>query len=223
MTAHVPQPTPEATDLLRRVAQLEQENARLTRDLGIALEQQAEGPSREAATSEILRIIASSPTDLRPVLQAIGDRALRLFDAAGVAIHLVEGGRMVRAATFGSVGHAETNLELPLERTYASGRAVLDRQTIHLHDYAAVPEADYPLGKESQRRFGFRTCMAAPLVGEAAVVGAIAVLRTEVRPFTKQQIKLLETFADQAVIAIENTRLFQEIQDRNQDLQESNR
>src|SRR5205085_5832337 len=122
---------------------------------------------------------------------------------------------------FGSVAHAETNLDRPLDRTYVAGRAVLDRRTIHLHDYAAVPEAEYPLGRDSQRRFGIHTIMAAPMVREAAVVGTIAVLRTAVRPFTDKQVALLETFAHQAVIAIENTRLFRELQDRNRDLDEA--
>src|SRR5205085_9344379 len=144
-----------------------------------------------------------------------GERAERLFDAAGVFIYLVEGDHLTQVARSGSVAHAEPNVTHPLDRTWGIGRAVLDRQSLHMDDCAAAPEAEYPLLRQSQRRYGYRSAMAAPLMRGDSALGGIAVLRMEVRPFTDQQIKLLETFADQAVIAIENTRLFQELEERN--------
>jgi len=207
-------------------ADLQRENARLQRELAEARQheseardREAEGLARETATREILRVIASSPTDLQAVLHAVGERAARLCDGAGVFVYRVEANRLLRVAGFGSLAHAETNVEHPLDRTSATGQAVLDRQTIHLHDVAAAPKARHRFGRELQQQFGFRTVMATPMVREGAVVGAISVLRMEVRPFTVQQIKLPESFADQAVIAIENVRLFQDIEDKSRQLE----
>ncbi|HYU21218.1 MAG TPA: response regulator [Chloroflexota bacterium] len=211
MTAEGPE---RHADLQRRLAQAE-------RELAVAREREAEGLARETATAEILRVIARSPANLHPVLQAVAERAARLCDGAGVFIYRVEADRLVRVAGFGSLGHAETDVALPLDRTSATGQAVLERRTIHLPDVTAVPEAEHRLGRELQRRFGFRTVMATPMEREGVVVGAISVLRMEVRPFTAKQMELVETFADQAVVAIENTRLFQELQDRNHDLTEA--
>src|SRR5205814_1427246 len=109
----------------------------------------------------------------------------------------------------------------PVSRGSVGGRAMVDRRTIHVHDIAEESEAEYPVSKAVRVDFGNRTLLATPLVREGASIGAIFVRRTEVRPFTEAQIKLLETFADQAVIAIENTRLFQELQERNRDLTEA--
>jgi signal transduction histidine kinase len=91
----------------------------------------------------------------------------------------------------------------PLDRGSVAGRAVLGRATIHLHDYAAAPEGEYPLGRELQRRFGYRTAAATPMVHGETVIGAIGIARTDVRPFTARELQLLETFAAQAAIALE--------------------
>ena len=98
---------------------------------------------------------------------------------------------------------------------------MLDRKTIHVHDIAAEFDSEYPESKALHQISGSRTILATPLLRESVSIGAIMIRRTEVRPFTDKQIKLLETFADQAVIAIENVRLFKELEARNRDLTEA--
>jgi GAF domain-containing protein len=191
------------------------ENVRLFQELKESLEQQT-------ATSEILGVIASSPTDLQPVLDVVAENAARLCDAIDARIMRIDGDRFRTAAHFGQI--PEPGVEEPrtvISRDRPSGRAVFDRQTIHLHDLAAEVDREYPGVKEYQRRFGARTVLVTPLMREGVPLGVIHIRRTEVRPFSDKQIKLLETFADQAVIAIENVRLFKELQERNAELREA--
>src|SRR5262249_5998992 len=116
-----------------------------------------------------------------------------------------------------SIGRVDT---VPLTRGAAVGRAVLDRQTIHLAD--AQSETDeYPETSALARRLGYHTMLAVPLIGAGEAVGAISLRRSEVRPFTDRQIELLQTFADQAVITIENTRLFEAEQASKREVQEA--
>jgi signal transduction histidine kinase len=189
------------------------ENVRLFNELKESLEQQT-------ATSEILGVIASSPTDIQPVLDTVAENAARLCGASDALIRLVDGDVLPLAAQYGQSPYSEKNT-MPLARSSVIGRAAVDRQTIHVDDLAAESEDEYPVGVGLARQFGFHTVLATPLLRESVSIGAVIIRRLEVRPFSDRQIKLLETFAAQAVIAIENVRLFQELQTSTSELARS--
>jgi two-component system, NtrC family, sensor kinase len=183
------------------------ENVRLFNETKEALEQQT-------ATSEILRVISSSPTDLQPVLDAVAERAARLCNADDVKIHLVDGDTLRLAAQRGPIPSVEAR---PIIPTRHIGRAVLERQTIHVHDMRTALD-QFPDAAADVLTYGPRTSLATPLLREGVAIGVIQIRRLEVKPFAEKQIALLETFADQAVITIQNVRLFKELQARNRDL-----
>ena len=188
------------------------ENVRLFNELKESLEQQT-------ATSEILGVIARSPTDIQPVLDTIAKSAAQVCSADDAVIRLVEGDGLRLAAHFGPV--KEGPITWSISRGSVVGRAILERQVIHIEDRLAVADNEYSESLITAKSRGIRTVLAAPLLREAEPVGAIFIRRTEVRPFTEKQIALLKTFAAQAVIAIENVRLFKEIQERNAELREA--
>ena len=178
------------------------ENARLFDETRETLEQQT-------ATAEVLRVISESPTDVQPVLDAVAERALELCAAAQSVVALVEGRNIRFVAGYGSTASAVGEV-VPLDRGLVIGRAIVDRALIHIDDLAAERESEFALGLQMQRRIGHRTTLAVPLLREGEAIGAIALWRMEKSPFTDKQRKLVQTFADQAVIAIENVRLFNE-------------
>ncbi|HEU4924241.1 MAG TPA: GAF domain-containing protein, partial [Burkholderiales bacterium] len=169
-----------------------------------------EALEQQTAISEVLRVISSSPADVQPVLEAVAERAVRICQATDARIFLVEGDKLRYAAGVGDVPHPATGELRNLDRGLVMGRAVIDRQPVHVEDLAAVSDEEWPQAAAAQRRFGHRTTLAVPLLREKQALGAILLRRMEVRPFTEKQIALLKTFADQAAIAIENVRLFNE-------------
>ena len=178
---------------------------RLFNELQERLEQQT-------ATSEILRVIASSPTDIQPVLNVVAENASWLCDANDAIIYRLESDHIQPVAHNGPVP-ALRNYHRPLSRGLTVGRTIIDRKTIHIHDVAAEIETEFPDGRALQRDSGTRTMLVTPLLREDIPIGAISIRRTEVRPFAEKHISLLKTFAAQAVIAIENVRLFNELKE----------
>ena len=191
------------------------ENVRLFKELQERNRDLTEALEQQTATSEILRVIASSPTDIQPVLDTVAENAARLCDSSDAQIFRVEGDILRLVAIFGPMPAIN---EFSMTRGTPTGRAIIDGQTIHMHDVAAEFE-EFP---ESPHRItGTRTLLVTPLLREGVPIGTINIRRTEVRPFTEKQIQLLKTFADQAVIAIENVRLFRELGERNAELREA--
>ncbi len=207
-------------DLLRTFADqavIAIENVRLFKELEARNRDVTEALDRQMATAEILRIISTSPTDLQPVLDAVAERAARLCAANDAVIFRVDGDILTAAATYG--GRPATSV--PLTRGLATGRAILERRPMHIEDIASPTSiAEFPDAAVPRAR-GVRTQLAAPLLREGEAIGAILIRRFQVEPFNDQQISLLQTFADQAVIAIENVRLFTELQAKNRALTEA--
>ena len=180
------------------------ENVRLFNETKEALEQQT-------AVGEVLRVISDSPTDVKPVLDEVAARAAKICEASDARIWLVEGDRLRHAAGFGDVPMpVELRDAMPLDRGTVTGRAVVDLRPVHVEDMAAASAEDFPIAYQLQKRSGYRTILAVPLLREGRALGAIMLRRMDVRAFTEKQIRLLGTFADQAAIAIENVRLFNE-------------
>ena len=167
-----------------------------------------EAREQQAATTEILRVISSSPADVQPVFAAVLTSAARLCDALDATIFQVDGDRLRIVAHEGPIATTPVGGIHPIRGT-AAGRAVLERRTIHVADLQAEVD-EYPESSALARFYGFRTALTVPLLRGTQAIGTISIRRTEVRPFTDRQVELLETFAAQAVIAIENVRLFNE-------------
>ncbi len=190
------------------------ENVRLFQGLTEALEQQT-------ATSEVLRVIASSPTDIQPVLDTLVENAVTLGGADRGVIFRWDSEVFRLAANY---GHSDEFVEFvtrhppSLGRGSATGRTALERRTVHIHDVFADPDYEQPARQVAE---GFRTVLGIPMLKGDELLGVFALHRHEVKPFSERQIDLMETFADQAVIAIENVRLFKELEDRNRALTEA--
>src|SRR5262249_41465565 len=209
-----------AIENVRLLTELQEKNRALTE----AHAQVTESLEQQTATGEILRVIASSPTDLQPVMEAIAENAARVCGATNSMILRLEGEHLRVVAMHGSLRRSLTIGEtVPVSRSTVAGQVVGDRRTIQVEDIVAA-EAEFPATMSRHRQTGSaaRTILATPLLREGTPLGAIFIARgPEVHPFSAKQIALLETFANQAVIAIENVRLFQELQARNAELAES--
>jgi PAS domain S-box-containing protein len=191
---------------------LEQELRACRREIAHARECLIEATKQRTATSEMLRIISNSP--IQTVLDAVAENAARLCDANNAEIFRLEDNLLRLAASYGDIPvviHAYQGVSV--NRDTVTGRAACDRRTIHVHDLAAE-EGEYPVGSSNAKREGHRTTLATPLLREGTPIGIILVRRMEVRPFSDEQIALIETFADQAVIAIENVRLYDDLRER---------
>jgi two-component system, NtrC family, sensor kinase len=203
---------PKAARRRSSAASKETEVARLTRELHEAQEQQT-------ATTEILKIIGASPTALQPVLEVVASSAARFCEADDVTIFELDGEYLHTAAHWGTVPQ-EIGVRFPCTRGHVSGRAVLERKPVHVIDLQAEV-VEFLEGSAFARRFGHRTTAGVPLLRKGVAVGSILLRRAEVNAFTNKQIALLETFAAQAAIAIENVRLFEAEQQRTRELSET--
>jgi two-component system, NtrC family, sensor kinase len=197
-----------AVETVRLVTELEMRNRELTETL-----------AQQAGTGDVLRIISTSPTELQPVLDAVVKSAAQLCGAYDAAVFQVDGESLRVAAHHGPL-HGAIGLLLPVARGTVAGRSVLERRAVHVADLPTEAK-EFPEGSAFARELGYRTTLSVPLLRQRTAVGAIQLRRAEMNPFTDGQVALLQTFADQAVIAIENARLFKELQARNADLTEA--
>src|SRR5262245_15293414 len=200
------------------------ENARLLEAEQESKRQLQESLEYQTAMGEVLGVIARAPGDLQQVLDAVAESAARVCRATEVRVYRLEGDKLRRAARVGRLRPSDdigVSPDVPLSRGSVSGRAILDRRSIHVTDLAAEIESEYPDVAALQKLVGHRTTLATPLLRDGTALGAILVFRQEIAPFSDKQIKLLETFANQAVIAIENTRLFEAEQASKRELTEA--
>jgi GAF domain-containing protein len=192
------------------------ENVRLFEEVQAKTRDLSEALTYQTGSGNILKVIASSPTDVGPVLKAIAESACELCEAYDAVVRLREGGSLCLSAHHGPI--PVNRDKRPINRNWTSGRSVIDRQPIHVHDMLSAEGTEFPEGQEFSRRHGNRTILSMPLLREGESIGAIVLRRTEVHPFSEKQIALLQTFADQAVIAIGNVRMFEQVQERTKEL-----
>jgi len=195
------------------------ENVRLFEDVQARTRELSESLQQQTATADVLKVISRSTFDLKSVLQTLVESAGRLCGADYATITRQKDGVLFFAEAYGySSDFIEYVKAMPVERGRgtATGRALLEGRVIHIADVLADPEYTWA---EAQKLGGYRTVLGVPMLREGIPTGVLTLTRSEVRPFTEKQIELVSTFADQAALAIENVRLFDEIQDKNRQLQ----
>src|SRR5499425_1744943 len=193
------------------------ENVRLFTELEARNHDLTEALEQQTATAEILRVISTSPTNLQPVLDTLAASVARFCGSYDGAIFRLDGNILRLGAHHGPLDSGPVGLEVPVVRGAVMGRSILDREAVHVTDLQAETE-EFPEGSAIARRLGFHTLLCVPLLREGGAIGTISIRRIEVEPFTDKKIALAKTFADQAVIAIENVRLFTELQEKNRAL-----
>ena len=195
------------------------ENVRLFDELRSRTEDLGESLQQQTATADVLKVISRSTFDLQTVLQTLVESAAKLSEAdQGTIAQLKENNVYYRTASIGFSAEFDAmvkDLPVTAERGSATGRALLERRTIHIPD--VDKDSDYTFN-EAKRLGGFRAILAVPMLREGEAIGVFALTRLEARPFTDKQIELVSTFADQAAIAIENVRLFDNVQARTREL-----
>jgi len=188
------------------------ENARLFDEVQRSNAQIIEALEQQTATSEILSVIANSPTEVQPVLDAVAEKAAKICNSYDAEIVRVDGDAYYTVAHWGSIPVPQETVDtgLPLDDGTVTGHALIEGKTVHIHDVLSTPKGQYRRSKDLSKSTDQRTLLATPLMREGEVTGAIILRRQEVAPFTRKEIDLLKIFADQAAIAIENVRLFNE-------------
>ncbi|GGI34041.1 GAF domain-containing protein [Bradyrhizobium guangdongense] len=195
------------------------ENVRLFEEVQSKTRDLSEALMYQTGSANILKVIASSPTDVEPVLRTIVESACDLCQAYDAVLVLKEGCDLVVRAHHGPIGMGTQTWTD--DRTSVSGFAIAERVPIHMHDVLSEEGKNFPVAQAMSRQDGCRTLLAVPMMSEGESIGAIVLRRAEVQPFSDNQITLLQTFADQAVIALGNVRLFEEVQARTRELAKS--
>jgi GAF domain-containing protein len=197
------------------------ENTRLFEEVQARTRELQEALVHQTGSANILRVIASSQTDIEPVLKAIVDNACEICEAVDAVVYLKDEDHLKARAHRGPIPIPAESVRLPINRRWATGRSFVDKVPVHIHDLHSPEGDEFPDAQRHSALMGHRAVLAVPLLRESESIGSIVLRRTEVQPFSDKQIALLQTFADQAVIAIGNVRMFEQVQAKTRDLAES--